>query len=702
MAKRKLIVVESPTKARTIKKFLGRNVAVESSMGHVRDLPKSKLGVEVEDGFAPSYVIPRDKNAVVKKLTEHARNASEILLATDPDREGEAIAWHLLEALKRRMKKQDLTAKRVVFHEITKDAVRHALDEPREINDDLVDAQQARRVLDRLVGYKMSPFLWRKVRGGLSAGRVQSVALRLIVDREREIEAFTPQEYWSLHATLAKRPAKSARDQFDAELVRIRGKKPEITDKETAAGIVQELDGAAWPVKKIAVRERRRRPSAPYTTSTLQQDASGRLGFRAGRTMRLAQQLYEGIAIGGEGQVGLITYMRTDSVQVSGEAIAQAREFIGETYGTDELPKSPHRYTSRVKNAQEAHEAIRPTSVYRTPEQMSEFLDKDQLRLYTLIWRRFVASQMRPALLETRSVDVVPQRGGADLPYRFRASATRVKVPGFYQVYRADEQADDEKKTLPPLAEGEDLDLRKLWPEQHFTQPPPRYTEASLIRSLEEEGIGRPSTYAPILSVIQERTYVERERRSLKPTELGMVVRDMLVKHFPDIIKTEFTAAMEEDLDAISRGEKRWTPVLEDFYGGFSAALEKADQEAERVKPAKAPAEETGENCEKCGKPLVIREGRYGKFIGCSGFPKCRNIKKTGQEAERARQPVVETGENCEKCGKPLVLREGRYGKFIGCSGFPKCRTIKRIQQDEGAAGEGGAAAREPAGAASG
>ena len=662
MAKRKLIVVESPTKARTIKKFLGRNVAVESSMGHVRDLPKSKLGVEVEDGFAPSYVIPRDKNAVVKKLTEHAKNASEILLATDPDREGEAIAWHLLEALKRRMKKQDLTAKRVVFHEITKDAVRHALDEPREINDDLVDAQQARRVLDRLVGYKMSPFLWRKVRGGLSAGRVQSVALRLIVDREREIEAFTPQEYWSLHATLAKRPAKSPQNQFDAELVRIRGKKPEISDKETAAGIVAELDGAAWPVKKIAVRERRRRPSAPYTTSTLQQDASGRLGFRAGRTMRLAQQLYEGIAIGGEGQVGLITYMRTDSVQVSGEAIAQAREFIGETYGADELPKSPHRYTSRVKNAQEAHEAIRPTSVYRTPEQMGKFLDKDQLRLYTLIWRRFVASQMRPALLETTSVDIVPQRDGADLPYRFRASATRVKIPGFYQVYRADEQADDEKKTLPPLAEGEDLDLRKLRPEQHFTQPPPRFTEASLIRSLEEEGIGRPSTYAPIVSVIQERDYVSRERRSLKPTELGMVVRDMLVKHFPDIINTGFTATMEEDLDAISRGEKQWTPVLEDFYGGFSAALEKADQEAERVKPK---VEETGEMCEECGKPLLLREGRFGKFIGCSGFPQCRNTK-----------PFLDTiGVDCPKCGQGEIVRKRnkRRSVFYSCSRYPDC-----------------------------
>ena len=671
-------------------------------MGHVRDLPKSKLGVEVEQGFAPSYVIPRDKNAVVKKLTEHARNASEILLATDPDREGEAIAWHLLEALKRKMKKQDVSAKRVVFHEITRDAVRHALEDTRDINADLVNAQQARRVLDRLVGYKMSPFLWRKVRGGLSAGRVQSVALRLIVDREREIEAFTPQEYWSLHATLAKRPAKGDKDEFDAELVRLHGKKPEINDGETAQGIVADLDAAAWPVKKISVRKSRRRPSAPYTTSTMQQDASGRLGFRAARTMRLAQQLYEGIAIGGEGQVGLITYMRTDSVQVSGEAIAQVREFIEQTYGPDEAPDKPHRYTSRVKNAQEAHEAIRPTSVLRTPEQMREFLDADQLKLYTLIWRRFVASQMRSALLQTTSADIVPQRDGADLKYRFRASATRVKIPGFYRVYRADEEQADEKKTLPPLAEGEALDLRKLRPEQHFTQPPPRYTEASLIRSLEEEGIGRPSTYAPILSVIQERTYVERERRSLKPTELGMVVRDMLVKHFPDIINTGFTATMEEDLDAISRGEKRWTPVLEEFYGDFSAALEKAEQEAERLKPERAPAEETGENCEKCGKPLVIRDGRYGKFIGCSGFPKCRTIKKLGAEADRAQAPVEETGENCEKCGKPLVIREGRYGKFIGCSGFPKCRTIKRINRNGDAADKGGSKAREPAGATSG
>ncbi len=662
MAKRKLIVVESPTKARTIKKFLGRNYAVESSMGHVRDLPKSKLGVEVEKDFAPSYVVPRDKSATVKKLTEHARKASEVLLATDPDREGEAIAWHLLEALKRKMKNQDLSAKRVVFHEITEDAVRHALDEPRDINADLVDAQQARRVLDRLVGYKMSPFLWRKVQRGLSAGRVQSVALRLIVDREREIEAFAPQEYWSLHANLAKRPAKRAQDQFDAELVQVSGKKPEINDGETAENIVAELDGAAWPVQKISVRDRRRRPSAPYTTSTMQQDASGRLNLGAARTMRLAQQLYEGIEIGGEGQVGLITYMRTDSVQVSNEAIAQVRQFIGQTFGSDEVPEKPNRYTSRVKNAQEAHEAIRPTSVLRTPEQMREFLDASQLKLYTLIWQRFVSSQMRPAVLQTTSVDVVPQRDGADLKYRFRASATRVKSPGFYRVYRADEEQADEKNSLPPLAEREELDLNKLWPEQHFTQPPPRFTEASLIRALEEEGIGRPSTYAPILSVIQERTYVERERRTLKPTELGTVVRDMLVKHFPDIIKPEFTAAMEEDLDAISRGEKRWTPVLEEFYGDFSEALAKADQEAERVK---APVEETGEMCEECGKPLLLRSGRFGKFIGCSGFPQCRNTK-----------PYLDTiGVDCPQCGQGEIVRKlnKRRNVFYSCSRYPDC-----------------------------
>ena len=662
MAKRKLIVVESPTKARTIKKFLGRNYAVESSMGHVRDLPKSKLGVEVEKDFAPSYVVPRDKSATVKKLTEHARKASEVLLATDPDREGEAIAWHLLEALKRKMKNQDLSAKRVVFHEITEDAVRHALDEPRDINADLVDAQQARRVLDRLVGYKMSPFLWRKVQRGLSAGRVQSVALRLIVDREREIEAFAPQEYWSLHANLAKRPAKRAQDQFDAELVQVSGKKPEINDGETAENIVAELDGAAWPVQKISVRDRRRRPSAPYTTSTMQQDASGRLNLGAARTMRLAQQLYEGIEIGGEGQVGLITYMRTDSVQVSNEAIAQVRQFIGQTFGSDEVPEKPNRYTSRVKNAQEAHEAIRPTSVLHTPEQMREFLDASQLKLYTLIWQRFVSSQMRPAVLQTTSVDVVPQRDGADLKYRFRASATRVKNPGFYRVYRADEEQADEKNSLPPLAEREELDLNKLWPEQHFTQPPPRFTEASLIRALEEEGIGRPSTYAPILSVIQERTYVERERRTLKPTELGTVVRDMLVKHFPDIIKPEFTAAMEEDLDAISRGEKRWTPVLEEFYGDFSEALAKADQEAERVK---APVEETGEMCEECGKPLLLRSGRFGKFIGCSGFPQCRNTK-----------PYLDTiGVDCPQCGQGEIVRKlnKRRNVFYSCSRYPDC-----------------------------
>ena len=662
MAKRKLIVVESPTKARTIKKFLGRNFAVESSMGHVRDLPKSKLGVEVENNFAPSYVIPRDKNATIKKLKDQAQKSSEILLATDPDREGEAIAWHLLEALKRKMKNEDLSAKRVVFHEITQDAVLHALEEPRDINADLVDAQQARRVLDRLVGYKMSPFLWRKVQRGLSAGRVQSVALRLIVDREREIEAFVPQEHWSLHARLSKVPAGREQDQLDADLVQLQGKKPEIGDGEAAQAIVAELNDAAWPVQKISVRERRRRPSAPYTTSTLQQDASGRLSYGAARTMRLAQQLYEGIAIGGEGQVGLITYMRTDSVQVSNEAVAQVREFIGQTYGADEVPDKPNRYTSRVKNAQEAHEAIRPTSAFRTPEQMREFLDKDQLKLYTLIWQRFVSSQMRPALLETKSVDVVPRKDGLDLTCRFRASATRVKSPGFYRVYRADEEQEDEKKSLPPLEEGEVLDLRKLWPEQHFTQPPPRYSEASLIRALEEEGIGRPSTYAPILSVIQERTYVERERRTLKPTELGMVVRDILVKHFPDIIKTEFTAAMEEDLDAISRGEKQWTPVLEEFYGGFSAALEKADQEAERVQ---RPVVETGEMCELCGKPLLLREGRFGKFIGCSGFPQCRNTK----------QYLDTIGVKCPQCEQGDVVRKrNRRGSvFYSCSRYPDC-----------------------------
>ena len=508
----------------------------------------------------------------------------------------------------------------------------------------------------------MSPFLWRKVQRGLSAGRVQSVALRLIVDREREIEAFKPNEYWSLHAKLAKGPATRAQDEFDADLVQIGGKKPDVQDGESAQSIVTDLSGATWPVQKISVRQRRRRPSAPYTTSTLQQDASGRLSYGAARTMRLAQQLYEGIEIGGEGQVGLITYMRTDSVQVSSEAIAQVRQFIGETYGADEVPENPNRYTSRVKNAQEAHEAIRPTSVFRTPEQMRGFLDANQLKLYTLVWQRFVASQMPPALLETTSVDVVPQRDGTSLGCRFRASATRVKAPGFYQVYRSDEEAEDERKSLPPLEEGETLDLRKLWPDQHFTQPPGRYSEASLIKTLEEEGIGRPSTYAPILSVIQERTYVDREGRTLKPTELGIVVRDMLVKHFPDIIKKEFTAAMEEDLDAISRGEKQWTPVLEEFYGGFSAALEKADLEAERVQ---RPVEETGEMCEECGKPLLLREGRFGKFIGCSAFPQCRNTK-----------PFLDTiGVACPQCGQGEVVRKRnkRRSVFYSCSRYPDC-----------------------------
>ena len=616
----KLVVVESPAKARTVGRFLGKGYTVKASVGHVRDLLRSQLSVDVDNDFAPRYRVPNEKRAVVKELRADAGKAEEIYLATDPDREGEAIAWHLMESAEM----EEARVHRVVFHEITRDAIEDAFSHPRTINQRLVDAQQARRILDRLVGYQISPLLWERVRNRTTAGRVQSVAVRLIVDREREIQGFTPEEYWSIEAELAKQSAGSA-DQpgsFVAKLHRIRGEQADLKTEADVQGIVAELERSQYVVSGVKRGERKRHPFPPFTTSTLQQEASRRLGFTARRTMATAQALYEGIALGGsDGSVGLITYMRTDSVHVAEVAQKEARKFIQRTWGKEYLPAKPMQYKTKAKSAQEAHEAIRPTSVNRTPSMLKAHLSREQYRLYQLIWKRFVASQMNPAILDTISVDVLAGPTQKEMPYLFRVSGSLVRFPGYMVAY--DETRDDEAASwngphavkLPPIDEGDPLDLLRLLPEQHFTQPPPRYSEATLVRTLEEYGIGRPSTYAPIISTIQARGYVDRQERRLAPTELGMVVNDLLVKHFPDIVDVGFTAKMEQDLDQVAAGELEWVPMLHEFHGPFSQALEQARATMERVH---LKEDETGEICEKCGSPMVVKYGRFGKFVACS------------------------------------------------------------------------------------
>lgn len=675
----KLVIVESPAKARTVGKFLGNPYRVKASVGHVRDLLRSRLSVDVENDFEPSYRVPKEKKDVVEDLREEVKKAGEVYLATDPDREGEAIAWHLMQAAKI-SKKQ---ARRVVFHEITRDAIDEAFSHPRDIDMKLVNAQQARRILDRLVGYKISPLLWENVRSRTSAGRVQSVALRLIVEREREIDAFVPVEYWSIDAELAKREKK--RRSFTAKLHRIRGEEVDLKSEEDAQKIVDEVEKAAYVVTKVRKGQRRRNPSPPYTTSTMQQEASRRLGFTAKRTMRIAQQLYEGVEIGPEGSVGLITYMRTDSVNVAAAAQEEARAYIAEKYGADYRPAKPRRYKTKAKGAQEAHEAIRPTSVRREPKAIKKYLTRDQYRLYDLIWKRFLASQMSSAILDTVSVDVIAdskwQIADSELTvipshqlsaishkpdYLFRATGSSIRFRGFLIVYEEakdeDETAEEgEGKILPPLSRREILDLLRLLPEQHFTKPPPRYSEATLVKTLEEYGIGRPSTYAPIISIIQTRGYVDREDRRLVPTELGFIVNDLLVKHFPDIINVDFTAHMEEDLDLIASGEREWVPVLREFYGPFDEAVKQAERTMEKVDLGE---QLTGEMCEKCGHPMIVKFGRYGKFMACSNFPACRNTKSY----------QIKTGVACPECGGDLVEKRTRRGRiFYGCSNYPEC-----------------------------
>ncbi|MDR7402755.1 MAG: type I DNA topoisomerase [Armatimonadota bacterium] len=650
---RALVVVESPTKARTLKKLLDRRYEVVASMGHVKDLPRSRLGVDVDNGFAPRYVVIKGKAAILKELKEAARRASAVYMATDPDREGEAISWHLSDVLR----PVNPAIKRIEFHEVTKDAVERALAHPRDIDLNLVHAQQARRVLDRLVGYKLSPLLWRKVRGGLSAGRVQSVAVRLVVDREKEIEAFIPQEYWTLLAHL-----RAAGGTFAARLVGRNGVRygtpadegvEVLRTRQDVDAVLAALDGVVWTVADVRRKDQFRHPAPPFTTSTLQQEANRRLGYTAARTMSVAQQLYEGVDLGPEGTVGLITYMRTDSVRVAEAAQREAREFIAATYGAAYVPDAPRAYRSR-RTAQEAHEAIRPTSVHRTPDRVRPYLRPDQYRLYRLIWERFVASQMASAVLDTLAVDIA---AGA---YRFRATGSRVTFPGFLAVYRdvdADEGADS---WLPELAVGDVLALERLEPQQHFTQPPPRYTEASLVRALEERGIGRPSTYAPTIETIKRRGYVRSVNRRLHPTPLGRLVNDLLVEHFADVMDYDFTAALEEELDQVEEGRLDWRRVVSDFWTPFQHDLLAAEQ---KIAPVETPVVEIGEPCPSCGRPLVRKHGRFGEFIACSGFPGCTYTRPLG------------IGVPCPRCRVgEIVERRSRRGRtFYGCSTYPAC-----------------------------
>ncbi len=655
----RLVIVELPAKARTVGRFLGKDYTVKASIGHVRDLLRSQLSVDVDNNFTPKYRVPNEKKPVVKELKTLARSAAEIYLATDPDREGEAIAWHLLESAEIDPK----MTQRVVFHEITEPAIAEAFQHSRQINMDLVDAQQARRVLDRLVGYSISPLLWRKVRSRLSAGRVQSVALRLIVEREREIDAFIPVEYWTIEAEFMPQGGKQS---FTAKLAKVDDADPVLGNEADVKPLLVEMEQAAYQISKIKRGERRRNPTAPFITSSLQQEASRRLGYTARRTMALAQQLYEGIDTGEGGAVGLITYMRTDSTNVAELAQAEARQFIRERYGEKFLPEQAPKYKTKAVGAQEAHEAIRPTSVLRQPDLLKERLNRDQFRLYQLIWQRFVASQMSAAVYDTLSIDVLGKKDAHS--YLFRASGSTVVFQGFLIVYEEardeDQKADEEENTRIPagLVENQTQRLVRLIPEQHFTQPPPRYSEATLVRALEENGIGRPSTYAPILATIQARGYVIREGRKLTPTETGILVNDLLIEHFPDILDIRFTAQMEAELDRIAEGELPWVDVIREFYLPFSQEVTLAEQKMPELNVGPEPI---GRECPECGNELVIRWGRYGKFISCSNFPECRHTEAW----------LEKIGVACPKDGGDIVERKTRKGRtFLRLRQLPGLR----------------------------
>jgi len=685
-----LVIVESPAKAKTIQKYLGPGYEVEASLGHIKDLPKKSLGVDLDNDFETEYVVIPGKEKVVAKLKKLAKTADAIYLAPDPDREGEAIAAHLAEELGgdrvdgKKTKKNPITIRRVTFNEITKRAVQEAFQHPRDIDVNLVDAQQTRRVLDRLVGYQISPLLWDKVRRGLSAGRVQTVALRLIVEREREIKAFVKEEYWTIDAHLhgQKPPA------FDARFLGIGDEKTPIPNGEEAEKIKAALEHADWTVRSVETRERRRSPAAPFTTSKFQQDASRKLRFSVKRSMMIAQRLYEGIDLGEEGTVGLITYMRTDSPQVSNDALAEVRELIGKDFGPQFLPESPNTYKSK-KQAQEAHEAIRPTSVARHPDAIKQYLQEDEYKVYKLIWQRFVSSQMNPAIFDQTTVDIDAVNSG--ITYRFRVTGSVLKFEGFLKVYEESKDAKDEedealKHKLPMLTAGQKLTLKGLKPEQHFTEPPPRYNEASLVKELEERGIGRPSTYSAIISTIQERQYVQKVGGKFIPTEIGLVVTDLLVENFKDIFDPQYTARLEEELDEIEDGKERWTDALAEFYKKFEKELHYAEKHMENVKRMEKP---TDEKCERCGSPLVIKWGKHGSFYACSAYDKndpesCTFTKENPidlPDLDSADVQETTQEEYCENCGRPMVLKRGRFGQFMACTGYPDCKTTRRLDQ---------------------
>ncbi|MBM3787808.1 MAG: type I DNA topoisomerase [Acidobacteria bacterium] len=672
-----LVIVESPAKAKTIGKYLGKNFVVKASLGHVKDLPKNDLAVDVERGFEPTYEVIEGKKKLIGELKAAAKGADNIYLAADPDREGEAICYHLQEELQSKSGKGP-AIHRVMFNEITANAVRKAFEKPLPVNTSLVDAQQARRVLDRLVGYKISPLLWDKVRRGLSAGRVQTVALRLIVDREREILAFEKEEYWTIDVALnAKKPP-----VLKARLAKIAGENPKIGNQAAADGVVADINGTAYVVQSVGTKEKKRNAVPPFITSTLQQEAARKLRFSVKRTMMIAQRLYEGIEIGEEGAVGLITYMRTDSVRVAEDALDDARNFIAERYGPPYLPEKPNVYRGK-KDAQDAHEAIRPTGAFRTPESMEKFLQEDELKLYRLIWMRFMASQMMPALFDQTSIDVAVT-GKSKTTYLFRATGSVMKFDGFLKVYEEGKDSKDEddeelKHKLPLVAQGEELKFKSIEPEQHFTEPPPRYTEATLVKELEANGVGRPSTYASILSTIQEREYVKKEGGKFAPTELGTVVTDLLLESFGDIFDVLYTARIEERFDEIEEGAIDWRNAMGDFYDKFSVDLERAAVHMTDIKRMEKPTDFV---CDKCGKPMVIKWGKHGSFIACTGYPECTSTREI---PTTTTEDLGEQGEDeyCVNCGRPMVLKKGRFGQFMACTGYPDCKTTRQLGQAE-------------------
>ncbi|MGD9094373.1 MAG: type I DNA topoisomerase [Chromatiales bacterium] len=671
-----LVIVESPAKAKTIKKYLGKDFEVLASYGHVRDLVPKEGAVDPEHGFAMNYEIIDRNSKHVKAITDKLKKADALYLATDPDREGEAISWHLYELLKKRRALKDKPVHRVVFHEITKRAIQEAVEHPRDLSMDLINAQQARRALDYLVGFNLSPLLWKKIRRGLSAGRVQSPALRMIVEREEEIEAFKPREYWTIEADLQK-----ARQSFTAKLSQLEGEKISqfsITDEKVASTAENTLTQAAagkLTVQKIEKKQRKRNPAPPFITSTLQQEASRKLGFTAKRTMRIAQQLYEGVDIG-QGAVGLITYMRTDSVTLANEAIDDIRDYIRETWGKEMHPEKPRSFKTKSKNAQEAHEAIRPTSIRNVPKEISHALSDEQRKLYELIWKRTIASQMTHATINTVSADLAAGDKGI-----FRASGSTIAKPGFMSVYLEGEddapRGSGDEKLLPPLKEGEEIDLLSIRPEQHFTEPPPRYNEASLVKALEEHGIGRPSTYASIISTLQDREYVTMDKKRFIPTDVGRVVKKFLTNYFTQYVDYDFTAKLEDELDAVSRGEEEWVPLLEKFWQPFRDRVEHTGENVDRSEVTQEP---TDEKCPECGKDLVIKLGRNGRFIACTGYPDCNYTRDLGEGGEK-QEPEIVQDRKCPKCDSDLLIRNGRYGKFIGCSAYPECKHIEPLEK---------------------